>query len=78
MATTTRTGTRDMTYDLISVIYHQLQGAETYQTYVQDAAETGDQEVATFFREAADRSLESANRAKELLGQRLGRSESRS
>lgn len=33
MAATETTGTRDVTYDLISVIYHALQGAETYQMY---------------------------------------------
>jgi rubrerythrin len=78
MATATRTGTRDTTYDLISVIYHQLQGAETYETYVQDAQDEGDQEAVTFFKEAAEHSQQMAGRAKELLGQRLNRNSSRS
>jgi len=78
MATATRTGTRDTTYDLISVIYHQLQGAETYQTYVQDAQDEGDQEAVTFFQQAAEHSQGMASRAKELLGQRINRSTSRS
>jgi hypothetical protein len=30
------TGTRDTVYDLVSIIYHALQGAETYGMYVAD------------------------------------------
>lgn len=78
MATAARSGTRDTTYDLISVIYHQLQGAETYETYVQDAQDEGDQEAVTFFQQAAEQSQGMASRAKELLGQRINRSSSRS
>ena len=66
------TGTRDVTYDLISVIYHALQGAETYQTYVEDARATGDGEAEQFFREAQDHLRSLADRGKALLGQRLG------
>lgn len=73
MATTTQgTGTRDTTYNLISAVYHALQGAETYQTYQQDAESDGDREIASFFREAQQQNEQLANRAKDLLGQRLG------
>lgn len=34
---TGNTGTRDETYDLVSILYHALQGAETYDQYIQDA-----------------------------------------
>ncbi len=44
MATTETTGTRDTTYNLISVVYHALQGAETYRLYEQDAENAGDRE----------------------------------
>ena len=43
MSSTESGGTRDVTYNLSSVIYHSLQGAETYQMYEQDAQEEGDQ-----------------------------------
>ena len=75
MATSTQgkgTGTRDTTYNLISVIYHALQGAETYHTYHQDAESSGDREMASFFREAEQQNEQLAARAKEFLGQRLG------
>ena len=71
------TGTRDITYNLVSVIYHALQGAETYQTYVQDAEAEGDQELASFFLEVQQQSSDTASRAKEMLTQRIGRGGSR-
>ena len=43
------TGTPDPVYDLISVAYHALQGAETYEQYERDALQQGDQELAEFF-----------------------------
>jgi hypothetical protein len=36
------TGTKDAHYDLISVVYHALQGAETCQRYIQDAEQASD------------------------------------
>jgi hypothetical protein len=72
MATTQTTGTRDTTYDLISVIYHALQGADTYQTYMHDAESAGDRDAASFFREAQEQNRQIADRAKDLLTQRIG------
>ena len=74
MATTETTGTRDVTYNLISVVYHALQGAETYQIYEQDAQQEGDQEAAALFHEAHQSSRQWADRAKTLLGQRMSQS----
>jgi hypothetical protein len=71
MSSTETTGTRDVTYDLISVIYHALQGAETYQMYEQDAQQAGDREAEALFHEAHQSSRQWADRAKSLLGQRL-------
>ena len=71
MSSTETTGTRDVTYDLISVIYHALQGAETYQMYEQDAQQAGDREAEELFHEAHQSSRQWADRAKSLLGQRL-------
>jgi rubrerythrin len=71
MGTTQTTGTRDITYDLISVVYHALQGAETYQMYEQDAQQEGDQEAAALFHEAHQSSRQWADCAKTLLGQRM-------
>lgn len=61
----------DKDYNLVSVLYHALQGAETYARYVQDAQKQGDQELASFFGEVRQEELRLAERAKQLLGQRL-------
>ena len=44
-----KTGTKDPTYDLVSVLYHALQGADLYVQYASDAG--SDQELAAFFQE---------------------------
>jgi hypothetical protein len=67
------TGTKDKNYDLISILYHALQGAETYAKYVQDAEEANDTELVNFFREAQEQHTELAERAKDLLRLRIGR-----
>ena len=45
------TGTRDITYDLVSVIYHSLQGAETTAMFIADAEQEKNEDCAQFFRE---------------------------
>ena len=71
------TGTRDITYDLVSVIYHALQGAETTALYIADAEQEGNQELAQFFREAKDEYQSRADRAKQLLTTHLGSQQGR-
>ena len=71
MSTTETTGTRDVVYDLISVIYHALQGAETYQMYEQDAENAGDRAAGALFHDAHEANRQFADRAKTLLGQRM-------
>ena len=67
------TGTRDITYDLISTAYHLLQGAETVEFYLEDAEQEGDEELIQFFRETKEEYQTRADRAKELLAKHLGR-----
>ena len=66
------TGTKDATYNLVSVLYHSLQGADLYENYVNDAG--GDQDLASFFREVQQQEKQRADRAKELLAKRLQQS----
>ena len=65
------TGTKDETYNLVSVLYHALQGAETAQQYLQDATQAGDQELVQFFREVHDWQRHLASQAKAVLKERL-------
>ena len=62
------TGTRDEHYDLVSVLYHALHGAETIEAYVLDAEAEGNEQLAEFFREAQATHRQLAERAKGLLG----------
>ena len=62
------TGTRDEHYDLISVLYHALHGAENCNTYALDAEAGGDEWLTTFFREAGAMQARLAERAKGMLG----------
>lgn len=66
------TGTENQQYDLISLIYHSLQSAAVCETYINDAQQSGDQELKQFFQEVKDNSCQTAERAKKLMAQRLG------
>ena len=66
-----RQGTDNATYDLISVMYHTLQGWETYEQYAQDADQAGQQEIAQFFREVQQQNERLAQRGQQLLAQCL-------
>jgi hypothetical protein len=62
------TGTRDVHYNLISVLYHTLHGAENCDRYAADAEISGDERLAAFFRETQTMQTQIAERAKGLLG----------
>jgi hypothetical protein len=62
------TGTRDEHYNLVSVLYHALQGAENCDRYAADAELTGDEHLVEFFRDAQAMQAQLAERSKELLG----------
>jgi hypothetical protein len=65
------TGERDENYNLVSALYHALQGAETTIQYQKDAERRGDEQLAQFFQETRDGYAEFAQQAKQLLAQRL-------
>jgi hypothetical protein len=66
------TGTRDEHYDLISVLYHTMQEAETLQTYIDDARSAGDNnDLAGFFEEVQQQDRQRTERAKQLLARKL-------
>jgi hypothetical protein len=67
------TGTRDESYDLISVLYHCLQAATTCEQYIRDAEQAGERELAEFFRDYQETQKDLAERAKNLLGAKPGR-----
>lgn len=64
-----QTGERDENYNLISVLYHALQGAETISQYESDAQ--GDEELAQFFEQTRESYVLVAQQAKQLLASRM-------
>ena len=62
------TGTSDEHYNLIAVLYHARQGAETIEEYILDAEAARDERLADFFQETQDTYRRMAERAKAMLG----------
>ena len=60
----------DIVYNLVSIQYHALQAAQSYDAYVADA--DGHEDVQAFFRQCAEQDAERARRCHELLGQLTG------
>ena len=65
------TGTPNQAYDLVSVLYHALQGGETSQQYIDDARRAEDEELVTFFAQVQTEDRNRADNAKRLLMERL-------
>ncbi len=57
----------DIVYNLVSVQYHALQAAQSYDAYVRDAE--GHDDVRAFFEQCAQQDAERAKKCHELLGQ---------
>ena len=62
------TGTRDQTYDVISIVYYALQGAENCEIYAEDAE---DDQLRQFFEQAGQQQQRLAEQGKQLLAQCL-------
>ena len=63
-----QTSTINTYYDLVSILYHALEAEQTSATYVQDAQQSGDQDLIKFFGDVQQDASRQANRAKELIG----------
>ena len=59
--------TMNKDYDLISVLYHALQAADTSAQYGEDAQNEGSEEVAEFMKNVEEQNRKIAAQAKELL-----------
>lgn len=62
---TAHTPADDVVYDLVSIQYHALQGAQVTDKYIEDAADHDD--VRSFFEEVAQQDADRARRCHELL-----------
>ncbi len=61
----------DPHYNLISILYHALKGADLYDEYISDAEAAGDTELRDFFVEVQREETQRAERARELLRARF-------
>ncbi len=66
------TGTKDKDYNLIWFAEACLSNTLRLETYIQDAAGDGDDELADFFRRAQAESRKGGELGKQLLGARFG------
>ncbi len=67
------TGVSDDVYNLVSILYHALQGSENYARYASDAERSGDRELVAFFREMQQEDAQISQRIIGLLKDRLNR-----
>ncbi len=63
------TGTPDPTYNVISVVYHALQGAETIQKYLDD--EGTEDELRSYFEQVQKGYQRASDQGKQLLVSRI-------
>jgi hypothetical protein len=66
---------KDEHYDLISVLYHALQGDETLGQYIEDADSAGDSDLAEHYRDVQEKYREIAQQTKEVLRDKLAADE---
>ena len=62
---------KDKNYNLVAVLYYSSDNVESLKTYIQDAEQEGDQELLDFFGGILENNLRAAQRAKEMLVDRL-------
>jgi hypothetical protein len=59
------TGASDIVYDLVSIQYHALKGAQVYDQFLQDAS--GNDDVKQFIEQVKEQDSQRAQKAHELL-----------
>lgn len=59
------TGASDVVYDLVSIQYHALKGAQVYDQFINDAS--GHDDVKKFFEKVKEQDAERAQKCHEFL-----------
>jgi hypothetical protein len=68
---TPQSGTKDKTYDLITIAHLCMEHVWRLEQYASDAERDGDSEMATLFRRMQEHSRRGAEECKAMLRQRL-------
>jgi rubrerythrin len=71
-----KTSASNTSFNLVSVLYHALEEAQTTTAYIQDAQQQNKQELVSFFQEIQQQANSRAQRAHQLLDQLEGSSNS--
>ena len=72
------TGTRDKTYDILSIVYHSLKAADSSAIYLEDAKKHADAGAEEFLKSVIAANRDIATRGKKLLMDRLERGDEKS
>jgi hypothetical protein len=64
-ATMAGTGASDLVYDLVSIQYHALKGAQVYDQFLSDAS--GNDDAKKFIEQVKKQDMERAEKAHEIL-----------
>jgi hypothetical protein len=56
-------------YNLVSVLYHALESAQTVSSYIRDAEQANNQQLAQFLRQVHQDANKQAEQARQLLKQ---------
>ena len=64
-----QTSTSNTYYNLVSVLYHALETAQTSAAYIQDAQQSGNQQLVQFFQSVQQTANQQAQQAQQLLAQ---------
>jgi hypothetical protein len=59
------TGASDLVYDLVSIQYHALKGAQVYGQFLKDAS--GNDEIRTFIEKVKEQDIQRAQTCHKLL-----------
>ncbi|WP_433289346.1 hypothetical protein [Micromonospora sp. CA-244673] len=62
---------KDKNYDLIHVVQMSLQHIWQMETYIADAEDRGDTELATWFRKIQENNRKAGDQGKKMLAERL-------
>ncbi len=65
------TGTPDLTFNLVSLLYHSLNASQACEKYMKDAEHMGEKELSAFFQEIALAEKQRAERLKPFLAKAL-------
>ena len=71
-----QTSTSNLYFDVVSVLYNSLEAAQTAATYIQDAQQSGNQQLVRFFQNYQQTANQMAQQAQQFLSQQASQGQS--